>query len=360
MASEAVPQLLDVSVDSAGLSVVSAIRTAADPRNGTMYNPLVLAAGVPVWFHPLQTGQYIGLLRSHWFNATVGTGGPQSYSAHTEGGSVWVKVTPPGGQTEVLGKIRDGLTLNGACSRKEFLFTVGSLDDGTASVQHHRIGPGGALMSVDEDILPVTNGVLFDKGCYIDDEYLVVLGTDADAKVYMARRKWFRIGARANYREDALDKDTDEERAIRIYDVGVEPWEYQGLAGWLSDPFHLEPIGLTSVGPVSVAMFRGRLVASTVALDAGEYVARVYQTRAADPFGKWKPDPLGEQPLGNIDTNLGGALYFQSQLGRNPAAPVPVEGSMTAIPYVTSARSIAGSEHAITTAWGLWSIRSTV
>lgn len=359
MASEAVQQLLDTSVDSAGLSIISAHRTAEDPRNGMMYNPSALAAGVPVWFHPLQTGQYVGLLRSHWINATVGLNGPQSYSAHTASGSCWVKITPPQGETVLLGNIRDDLTLNGAASRGEFLFTVGTLVDGTASVQHHRIGPGGSLMSVGEDILPRTNGVLFDKGCYVDRNYLVVLGTDVEGRVYTARRKWSRIGVNAAYKEVVINEGTDDERMVRVYDLGSDPWEYQGSPGWLSDEAVLEPTGLTTAGPLSVATFQDRILVSTVTQSGGAYTAKVFQTRTADPFGRWKPDPLGEVPLGSSGTYQGGTLYFQPQLGRNPAVMMP-SGAVAAIPYVVSVESVDGTEHGIDTTWGLWPINSTV
>lgn len=358
MSGEAVPQLLDGSADAVGLSIISSQRTAAYPRRGAMYNPLILAAGVPVWFHPLQTGQYIGLLRSHWINATVGTAGPQSYSARTESGSCWAKITPPQGETVMLGLIRAGLTLNGAASVGEFLFTVGALD-GAACVQHHRIGPGGSLMSVGEDILPVTGGVTFDKGCYIERPNLVVLGTDSTGRLYAARRNLSRIGDPTPYSEAVLDDGTPGARIIRIYNPGTDPWQYRGAKGWLTDPFHLEPIGLSSHGPVSVAQYKDRMVISTVDFDGTDYFMRPFQARAAGPFGQWKPDPVGPRLLGNASTYMGGTLYFQPQLGRNPAVP-KLEGTVTDIPCISSIRVIAGSEHSISTTWGLWPIRSVV
>ena len=58
-------------------------------------------------------------------------------------------------------------------------------------------------------------GVTFDRGCYIDDEYLVVLGADADGKLFMARRRWGRIG-----QPDPTPRYT---------------WEYRSAKGWLAD-----------------------------------------------------------------------------------------------------------------------------
>src|ERR1700752_2085382 len=105
MATEAAQQVLDTSVDPVGLSIASATMTAENLRHGSMYNPLVLAAGVPVWFHPLQNSQYVAVFRSHWINATVGTGGPPAYADLKEAGSCWVRVPPPTGGTTSLGNI---------------------------------------------------------------------------------------------------------------------------------------------------------------------------------------------------------------------------------------------------------------
>ena len=61
--------------------------------------------------------------------------------------------------------------------------------------------------------------------------------------------------------------------------------------------------------------------------------------------GSWKKmgSPVA---LGDDGTHLGGTLYFQPQLGRNPAIPLS-GGAVAAIPYVSSTRVITGAEQAV-------------
>ena len=351
MATSAIAQVLASSVDSLGLSTLSATMTAATPRAGSMYSPSVLAAGVPVWFHPRQDGNFVALFQSHWTGATVGTAGPQSYTAHTEVSTpTQVTVTPPGGGLTSLGPIPtrlpgDDFALNGAASRTDFLFTVGSLG-GSAIVQHHRISNTGVMLLASEELLPPvkvgTDSVIFDKGAHTETTgHLVLSGTDSTGALYQARRSWSRIGA-------STDADSN--------------WEYRGSKGWLSDPASLEPIGLSSAGPVSVTKSNDKRLISVVSSvtttsdtgpDTTAYSGQIYTARLTDPFGSWKAagDPVA---LGDADTYLGGGLYLQPQLPTNPAATLP-PGSNNAVPYVTSVRSVTDTgEHSIATAWGLW------
>ena len=343
MATEAAQQVLDTSVDAVGLSIVSATMTVEAPRNGSMYNPVVLAAGVPIHFHALQNGQYVALFRSHWIAATVGTGGPQSYTEHLDAGSCWVRVAPPTGATVALGTIPtripgDTLVINGAASRQDFLFTIGNLD-GVAIIQHHRISEEGLLLlQAEEVMLPVgVPAVTFDRGCFIDDESLVIIGADPDNNLFMARRRWGRIG-----QPDPTPRYT---------------WEYRSVKGWLADIATLESIGIASAGPVSVAKFKDRWLLSVVRHEGTDFFARVYAARQTDPFGHWK---LMASPihLGDTGTYLGGALYFQP-LNVNPAQLKP-SGAVTQLPYVLSTRVISAAEQAIDTAWGLWPVTSAV
>jgi hypothetical protein len=184
----------------------------------------------------------------------------------------------------------------------------------------------------------VINGVSFDKGCYYQGDYLIVLGTDAAGKVYQSRRRWARIGT------------TDTNHGYT--------WQYQGAKGWLTDPLTLAPTGLVSTGPVSVAKVRDRLVISVVTTDGSAYTAQAYSTRQTDVHGDWRP--LGVPvPLGDATTYLGGGLYWQGQLDVNPAFAAP-ERSVAQIPYVLSTRVNTAGEQSIDTAWGLWAMSSTV
>lgn len=335
VAVEAIPQVLDSSVDAAGLSIVSAQMTADDPRRGSMYNTVVMAAAVPIWFHPLQDGNFIALLRSRWINATVGAG-PQSFTAHTEVVTPsWATVNPPTGHTTTLGSIPTllpggGRVINGAASRIDFLYTVGSLD-GLALVQLHQVNPQGRIVLASEELLPVSNGVTFDKGCYIDGNYLTLFGTDGAGMLYQARRPWPRIG--------------------QPNTTGVDSWTYRGPKGWTAKTSEMESIGLHSFGPVSVAQFKDRLLLSTV---AGDHTTRVFTCRVVDPWRSWKL--LGNGPdLGGDGgaAYLGGGMYFQSQLDRNLAQTLP-PGATAGIPYLSSTKVTAGADESINTVWGLW------
>lgn len=335
MATEATEQILSTSVDTAGVSTVTATRTVANPRNGTIYNPTTLAAAPPVWFHRLQQdGRYLALFKNRWTAATgVYHSGPQMFSAHTaDPVPVRAYIAPTTGAIDgpypMTSYLTGALRLNAAVSHGDYLFTLGTLD-GVAWVQHWRISDRGVLSLVGEEAVPLG----YDLGLYADRNYLQIFGADEDGHLARVRKNWGRIGN------------------------NVDPqmqWEYEGLKGWLTDAgLHTSMVpNLPADGPCSVAKFRDRLYVAATEHSSGAYAAEVYTQRVVDQT--WTR--LGDTviPLGDDADYLGGSAYLQPQLvGNKDLLPV---GASTGIPYVTSVRVVVGSDQAILTEWDLLTV----
>ena len=327
MSTEAARQVLDDSVDATGISIVTANRTVAEPRRGTLYNPTGLAAAEPVWFHPLQDGRWIALLSEVWSDATVSsTGGPQTYSEYTTSTTPhWVTFDPvhgaPGAVTEIPTGLSGTRDLAGACSRVDFIFTVGTLD-GAALIQHHRIAPNGELILQGEEIAPNPDDILFGYGCYIDAREVVVFGANEDGHVYRARKSWGRIGIKTDVNEQ---------------------WQYQGLKGWTTDPDDLEPLRDTSgaeivtTGPVSYGKIGDREYISVMT----STTAKFYSSRMVDRYWVSEASPL-----------IADFLYLQPQL-RPQSVP---DGARNAIPYVITEYDDTEEENSLQVSWGLLAV----
>ena len=326
MSGEATTQVLDTSVDRDGLSIISTTKPIDNPRLGSMYNPTTLAAALPVWFHPQPDGQYLAVLKEHWRAATIGSGGPQSYSTHTTVTTPhWATVNPTTGTVTGLAEITSNLsgdrTLIAACSRTGYLFTVGTVDD-VAYIAHHRIDDRGNLVLQAEEVLPVTLldelEVSWFNGVYIDGTYLVVIGTDDSAGgLYRRRKPWGQVG------------------------TGIGVWEYKGSRGWFSDPAEVESETatggvLTSASAVTHVKFRGRELLCT---NDGT-TARLWSSRPVDPY--WKQLAIEIE---------GHAVYLQPQLYYNPASLA--EGDTAAVPYVATERDETSGALSLKVSWGL-------
>ena len=59
------------SFDLTCISVASAA-PGDNPRTGTVYSPVVFAAGAPVWFHPMPGGRHLMVRARRWSAATPG------------------------------------------------------------------------------------------------------------------------------------------------------------------------------------------------------------------------------------------------------------------------------------------------
>jgi len=335
MSGEATVQVLDTSVDRDGLSVVTATKTAEKPRQGIIYHPDTLAAGFPVWFHQLDNGDYLALFGKHWTAATVGSGGPQTYSAHTEITTpLWLRVNPITGHTTAQGDIPSRLsgtrTLIDACSRIGYLFTLGTVD-GVPFIQHHRVDDRDNLVLQAEEQLPDTNGVHWASGVYVDGFYLVVIGFDADGGVYRRRKPWGRVGQ--NNTQD--------------------PWAYRSAKGWHAsdDPDVLDDAdspqtggtlmaapesGPATIGPVTYAKRGDR---EWLCVMKGGSVAEFWSSRMVD--STWKKSTLEVSAT---------ATRLQAQLQYNPTA-LP-EGADSVVPYVSTTTIATAGSNALQVSWG--------
>lgn len=331
MASVATVQVLDSTIDTVGLSIITATKTADAPRQGMVYNPLTLAAAVPVWFHQLNSGAYLMVMNKRWYGATISTsgGGPQSYSAHTETTTPsWVQIDPTTGHTTGAITEFDSATsgdrvLNGAFSRLDYLFTSGAIG-GVPHVGHYRVTSNGVLVMQDEELIPpidvhgpavgddpppVIATVNFSAGCYIDGDFLVVLGTDADHNVYKTRRNWGRIGGSA---------------------ANAQGWTYWGAKGWLGDPDTLVPLPLVaSGGTVSYASSKDR---EYLGVSNGGHT-EVWSSRRV------------ETPWTQETSILSPTAWLQPQL--HPSA------SASGVPYVSTTIDTTSGAQSLQVAWGL-------
>lgn len=326
MSGEATVQVLDTSVDATGLSIISATKTVDNPRLGAMYNPLTLAAALPVWFHPINDGTYLAVLRGHWEAATIGTGGPQSYSAHTEVAEpTWVIVDPVTGATSRQDVIPTRLSgtrlLTDACSYLAYLYTVGTID-AVPFIQYHRVTANGTVVLQAEEIIVDTvigaHTVSWHCGLYIDGDYLVLMGVDGTGALYRRRKSWARVG---------------------VNQVN-DPWQYKGAKGWFVDPTEADAETtasgtLTGGTVVSYAKIRDR---EWLCTNDGT-TARFYSSRMVEP--NWKASAY---------TVTADVVYLQPQLRANlPALP---DGVTTAIPWVSTKRDSTTNRNALQVSWG--------
>ena len=333
MSTEATTQVLDTSVDTAGVSTVTATRTVAAPRQGTIYNPTTFAAGVPVWFHRRQDGQYLALFKQRWYAATaVYNAGPQSFSAHTVDTTPhYLVINPTTGHTEGPFLLAGMDTLDAAVSRGDYLFLIGT-KGGVGWVQHYVVTRTGGLQLQGQEATPLS----LHLGVYADGFYLNIFGDDGTGKLAQARKNWGRIGTNS--------------------DPNMQ-WSYQGAKGWYTSvddtlPLPTDSGTIPAGGPVSVAKFRDRYYLAVTEHIAGAYASHVYTTRAVD--ADWIPVGSDVIPLGADAVYLGGGAYLQPQLVANKAL-VP-DGANTGFPYVTSVKVVTGSDQAILTTWGILTV----
>ena len=83
MPSIPVAQVASASIDTAGISIATATPSLTDSRAGMIYDPTVLAAAVPIWFHPTRRGHYLMVAAKRWYDATPDGGTPGGYTAFT-------------------------------------------------------------------------------------------------------------------------------------------------------------------------------------------------------------------------------------------------------------------------------------
>lgn len=352
------------SIDANAVSIVTAARTVADPRAGTVYHPDTFAAAQFIHFHPLTEHQYIGLFSRRWHTATVATGDPGAYSAHTEDTTPgWAVINVPTGHRDQLGDdftipIRatvDERVLVSAVSRSsDFLYTLQSITvDTTVSglVSHWRWNPSmNAVVPMGEEPVPsaVRDGqdVIFDKGLWYLTPNLVVFGTSSvDHAVYMARKSWARIGTNkpiTSKLDATVPRSTDPR------------WEYFTGTGWSFDSSEVGPLAtaeglLTSEGPVSTAFYRDRTVMSTVFTETDmRRTGRIWVSRSGKTWTR-----AGTLPLGSATSYLGGTVEFQQMIPPSITNQVMLDNP-GAIPYLISTKNTVGANSRLDNDWDLW------
>ena len=343
MATTAPPQLDPTSVDTAGLSVATAARSI-NPRTGTIYDTVTLAAAAPIWFHPLATGMHLMINSQIWTAATPVGGTPGAYSAYTPVTTpTWVIVNGlTGSRSAVPGQpltvpMRTSVssaTLTAACSRPpEYLFLLNSVvisGQPQAVLQHIYISPTGSVALQGEEVLPTVPGVggpsdlvVFSQGLQYATPNLNVYGTDSAGRVYRITKSW------------GL--------------VGTKTWSYYTGSGLSADPLNLRPIpGLHTSGPMSFASTRNISLLTTVASSSGAYSAQPYTSTAGRPWV-----PLGAPiPLGSTDY-LGGGLQLQPQLAPNTSLATMTPSVTAGIPYVVTTTSVVDGNSTLRNTWDL-------
>lgn len=177
--------------------------------------------------------------------------------------------------------------------------------------------------------------VRFDRGLFLQDQYLYVFGATPGGKVCMARKRWGRIGI-----------------------AGVD-WEYFTGQGWDIDPTEVGQLTtttglLTSVGPISAFSFeRNRIrIACVTAVGSNRYAQVYSRTNALDWKPSGSPIPLGSAADGSYQN---GTLQFHPQL-RVVESLIDTPDASTAIPYSYTTKVFGTGTSGLHVTWGAWQI----
>jgi hypothetical protein len=266
MATQSTPQVTTASIDRLGISVATSSRNVRSSRAGTIYDQSAVAAGQPVWFHPMPGGGHLALFSCRRTAATLGgtaaNGTVLQSSATTDTAPCWSIFDPRSGRRGpvlTVPSLKPGTrTLTAAASRGDFLFTLNLYRAAgstavNALLQGFRATAHDGLVLEDEEFIPGNLGL----GLYVDRSHLWVFGDDGKGELALARKNWGRVGNNS-------DRDA------------ANGWQYRGLGGWHTDLKRMTAIpgpddkGLPAAGPCSVGVIRDRFY-----LSATRKVARV-------------------------------------------------------------------------------------
>jgi hypothetical protein len=361
MVSTTTPQVPTGSLDTAGISISTATRTAENVRAGTIYNPITLAAAQPLWFHPMSDGRYL-MVNSRTWTAATPAGGIGYYSGYTESvAPSWVIVDGPSGAVSQVPNyplipfknLVTSATVMAAASRPPgylFLLHQALLNGNVQAIlQIVSVATNGAVTLVGEEVLPTVQidsdtSVLFDAGLQFTDPYLMVYGRDTDNTVYTIRKPWSKVGT-------TRQTNPSPQSHAGVGATEVE-WSYYTGTGYSPDSTQLAPVttvlatSLTTTGPMSFALVGTQWISSTVSVSGSTVTAHLWSSRAGRPLtALGSPVPLGSTSSG---TYLGGGLQLQPQLS---VATVP-SGAKTALLYVISTKLTASDNHALVDTWG--------
>lgn len=368
MSTSPVDQVPSTSFDAQGVSVVTANKSLVDPRAGVVYNPVNFATGVPVYFHPLGDNQFLGLFSQRWYGATPSVIAPQAFTAYSvDHLPSWAilnassgNLAPVGGQggsfTPPMKAAYDTRVLTGACSRStSYVYLLNAVVKGlvpSAVIQHFHVNTVGVANLLAEETIPsVTiggNDVLFNLGVQLNTPYLIFAGSDPDGNVFLCRNNWGKIGQLAAPPKVLFG----QAKAGNV-------WEYQTARGWSADPTSAVPListtgTLISKGPCAFGVYRDRTWLSTVQISGSSVSSVVYVSKGL--YDPWKPDGAPVS-LGTTTTYLGGTVYLQQTLQANSTNPIVTSpNNVTAFPYITAVKLVAGLETSIVLNWNLWPI----
>jgi hypothetical protein len=353
MASSPLAQIDASSIDQAGISVVTTTKSATNSRFGSIYDPTILAAGVPVHVHPMTNGtQFLVAFAQRWTAATASQTQPGFYSAYTiDPTPTWFLTDQTGARTS-LGNTpavpvvtpATSLTLrDGTGKAPDYLYLLHTATTGGVSnglLQHFRVTSQGGVSAVNEEVIPnlASPAVTFDKGVDYNTTNITVYGTDASGNVYMARKPSGAVGA----------SSTTDPKTNLTTSLG---WQYFTGTGWSAKPTDAAPVsGLTSNGPVSVATYGNYRYISTVQASGPVMSAQVFSRYLGAKPG-WQAQgssvALGSTADGSY---LGGTLQLQPLLLAS-ASTVNSPASATAIPAVASIKSRVSSQDTLAVTW---------
>lgn len=370
MVSSTLPQVLSSSFDEPGLSVCTANRSPTDPRPGAAYDNTVMAAALPIHFHPMTApalggGNFMMLSAARWHDATPLGTNPGYFNPYTvDALPSWLLVNAANGHTKAVNSgvelpmttPSDSRTLTGAVSRgTDMLYTLAAVVlDGVPSavIQHwHNNTAINTLNAINEEMVPgASNGsdaIIFSAGVHYSmatDPYLYVYGTGSVShSLYVARKNWARIGV--------------VPVATQKFDT---QWECSTGDGWDTNFANAKPMqdGLLSYGPVSVANHAlprakmGKITTYTF-LATTQRSGSVMTAQVYSSLGGRAWVPLGAPvALGSVgSTYLGATMQLQPQLGANPG--LIDANAAAAVPYVVGIKNSTGGADRIAITWGL-------
>jgi hypothetical protein len=193
--------------------------------------------------------------------------------------------------------------------------------------------------------------VRFTGGLQLLKQNMMVVGTDADNRLYLARKPWSRIGL------------NNTPRPVSTYGIPRETpedprWVYWTGSGWSPDWYQCAPLMdstgtvITSLASVSLTSYRDRTWMATVQDDGSQRYARIYSQRRSRPWSVEGTLPLGDSAAGFLD-----GLRFQPQISPSASsAEMSGQTNESALVYLYSTLSDIDGIATINNTWGLWPV----
>jgi len=375
VATSPVTQVAESAVDASGLSISTATPSASSGRLGTVYDPTMMAAAVPIHFHPYTNtslgGQdFLMLANQIWTGATQASANPGAYSAFTSVTTPsWVMVNAANGTKSLInGSVPipmktsvSASTLTAAVSRgNDQLWTLNSTNVG-AVVQHWHVNTAlNTVSPLAEETIPTGSSgadtIVFDDGLHWSVStvpFMHAYGTGSSTgNVYQARKAWSQVG----HVGTATNPLTTQ-------------WEVWTGTGWDPDLTQAQPltsagVPLTSQAPLSLAHYNnqgfssqmsqkqtGHTFMSVVSKSGSSYTANLYNSVGGRD---WKPTGVTVALGASGSTYTGANIQLQPQIG--PNASLISSGSASAVPYVYTTKTTSGGNSSLNNNWALMQI----